>query len=222
MEKYQRNIHYWNDVFHKIKPKLIETKDIGQVDVDAALDWLCLESKSLLDFGCGSGTILFKCSLRGTQMHIGIDNSPEAINLAKATQLLMQKGEFNFLVGGVDCLKDLPERSFDSVILSNILDNLIPNDAFQLLEHIQRLLVNHGKVFLKLNPYLSKKQIVDWNIKVIDGNFLDDGLFLWNQTTEEWRALVEKYFSVIDFKEIYYPNYEQYNRLFLLQNNLLK
>lgn len=48
---------------------------------------------------------------------------------------------------------------------------------------------------------------------------LDDGLYLWNQTAEEWRGLLENYFSVVEYKEIYYPEYDQYNRLFLLCND---
>jgi ubiquinone/menaquinone biosynthesis C-methylase UbiE len=219
MEKYQRNIAYWNAVFQKIQPKQVETRSTGQVEVDAGLDWLCSGSKTLLDFGCGSGTMLFKCSLRGTQVHIGIDNSSQGIELAKASQELMTLGEFTFIVGGADYLKNLPDHSIDGVILSNILDNLIPDDAHLLLKQVQRILVNRGKVFLKLNPYLTDEQIQKWDIKVIEGNFLDDGLFLWNQTTEEWRALLTQYFSEVDFKDIYYPEHDQYNRLFLLVNS---
>ncbi len=49
--------------------------------------------------------------------------------------------------------------------------------------------------------------------------FLDDGLFLWNQTTEEWTKLLKSYFSIVKYKDIYYPEHEQYNRLFLLCND---
>lgn len=164
--------------------------------------------------------MLFKCSLRGTQVHIGIDNSSQGIELAKASQELMTLGKFTFIVGGADHLKNLPDHSIDGVILSNILDNLIPDDAHLLLKQAQRILVNRGKVFLKLNPYLSDEQIQKWDINVIEGNFLDDGLFLWNQTTEEWRALLTQYFSEVDFKDIYYPEHDQNNRLFLLVNSL--
>ena len=42
---------------------------------------------------------------------------------------------------------------------------------------------------MKLNPFLTDDQINEWNIKIIENNFLDDGLYLWNQSTEEWTKL---------------------------------
>lgn len=72
---------------------------------------------------------------------------------------------------------------------------------------------------MKLNPFLTDNKIKEWNIKIIDKNLLDDGLYLWNQTTEEWSALFLKYFSIVEYNEIYYPEHDQYNRLFLLCND---
>lgn len=94
-------------------------------------------------------------------------------------------------------------------------------DAVKVLAEIKRILRTGGKILLKLNPYLTYEKIKEWNIKIIDidKNMLDDGLYLWNQTAEEWRGLLENYFSVVEYKEIYYPEYDQYNRLFLLCND---
>ena len=75
---------------------------------------------------------------------------------------------------------------------------------------------------IKLNPFLTDAQIKEWNIKIIEMNFLDDGLYLWNQTTEEWTSLLENYFRILEYKEIYYPEYDQYNRLFLACNDKQK
>ena len=59
---------------------------------------------------------------------------------------------------------------------------------------------------VKLNPFLTDNQIKEWNIKIIEKNFLDDGLYLWNQSTEEWTELLENYFSILEYKEIYFPD----------------
>ncbi|ERJ13267.1 hypothetical protein [Haloplasma contractile] len=104
-------------------------------------------------------------------------------------------------------------------MLSNIIDNLIPTDTTEVLKEIKRIVKPHGKILVKLNPFISDKQIEEWNIKIIDDNFLDDGLFLWNQTTEEWKELFNKYFCIKSYKDIYYSKFEQYNRLFLLSND---
>ena len=103
---------------------------------------------------------------------------------------------------------------------SNIIDNLIPQNAIKVLTEVKRILKIGGKLLVKLNHFLTEKEIKEWNIKVIEKNFLDDGLFLWNQSTEEWTGLLESYFSIVDYKEIYYPEYDQYNRLFLVINKM--
>ncbi|MFL0253319.1 hypothetical protein ACJDT4_23205 [Clostridium neuense] len=51
-------------------------------------------------------------------------------------------------------------------------------------------------------------------MKVIKGNLLDDGLILLNNTTEEWTKLFKRKFEIEHYEEIYYPQYEQYNRMF--------
>ena len=219
MLTYERNINYWNDVFSKADINSITSKSIGHDDLDKALDWLCEDSDSILDFGCGSGAWLFKCHLRGTKFHRGIDISKEGIEVARKIQKESEKENFTFTVGGVETLESIPENSFDGVILSNIIDNLIPSDTIKALAEVKRILKIDGKVLIKLNPFLTDEQIKEWDIKIIEKNFLDDGLFLWNQTTEEWTKLLKSYFSIVKYKDIYYPEHEQYNRLFLLCND---
>ena len=116
-------------------------------------------------------------------------------------------------------LETIADGTFDGVILSNIIDNLFPQDTIKVLTEVKRILKIGGKVLIKLNPFLTDAQIKEWNIKIIEMNFLDDGLYLWNQTTEEWTSLLENYFRILEYKEIYYPEYDQYNRLFLACND---
>ncbi|MCF6464805.1 class I SAM-dependent methyltransferase [Clostridium sp. Cult2] len=219
MITYYRNTKYWNNVFSKADVSPITSKGIGHGDLDKALDWLCQDSNSILDFGCGNGVWLFKCYLRGTKVHRGIDIAEEGIKIAREIQKVSKKENFIFTVGGVETLESIPNDSFDGVILSNIIDNLIPSDAIKALSEVKRILKIDGKVLIKLNPFLTDEQIKEWDIKIIEKNFLDDGLFLWNQTTEEWTKLLGSYFSIVKYKDIYYPEHEQYNRLFLLCND---
>lgn len=219
MLTYERNTNYWDEVFKKNNGGKITTKSIGHDDVDIGLDWLCQGSISILDFGCGNGVWLYKCLVRGTKEHIGIDISQEGIRVAKEIYKAMGNGKFTFNVGGVEALKSVTDKSVDGIVLSNIIDNLMPADTIKVLDEIKRILKPQGKILVKLNPFLTEKQIEDWNIRVIEGNFLDDGLFLWNQTTEEWERLFSNYFNIKSYKDIYYPEHEQYNRLFLLCND---
>lgn len=128
----------------------------------------------------------------------------------------MPTGQFDFRQGGVSLLKELPDASFDAILLSNIVDNLYPKDAQQLIAESARLLKPGGKALIKLNPHLSNEQIEQWGIRIIHNDLLDDGLLLWNQTTEQWRRLFQKDFTIYRESEVYYPEHEQTNRLFLL------
>ena len=57
--------------------------------------------------------------------------------------------EFDFKVGEVNSLNDIPDSSLMGVILSNIVDNLIPEDSIKLLVQIKRILKQDGKIFYK-------------------------------------------------------------------------
>lgn len=219
MLTYEKIKRYWDNIFKEEKNINLISMSTGNKDLDDALDWLCEDSRTIFDYGCGNGLLLIKCYLRGTENHIGIDISSEGIKAARKIQDQLEGGCFTFITGGVEELEKIPSDFADGVILSNIIDNLIPSDAIKALKETKRILKANGKVLLKLNPFLTDDQINEWNIKVIEGNLLDDGLFLWNQTTEEWEKLLSQYFKIVSYKEIYYPEYDQYNRLFLLYND---
>jgi ubiquinone/menaquinone biosynthesis C-methylase UbiE len=216
-ERYDRCIRHWDTVFSQEPCKTPEQQSTGNASFDRALEWVCAGTDGMLDFGCGNGTMLFLCALRGTRRHIGVDLSQQAIESARKRSKTMAGGTFSFFQGGVEQLERMDDDSVDAILLSNIVDNLYPDDALLLLNQCGWILRPEGKLLIKLNPHLSQQQIGDWDIRVIEGNLLDDGLLLWNNTTEAWREIFERYFRIAQFEEIYYPEYEQINRLFLLE-----
>lgn len=213
---YEQIKNHWDEIFEKESATTIQTKSSGHLELDKALDWLCDGSRSVLDFGCGNGTSLYKCALRGTKRHLGIDISDFGIELATEQKIATTEAKFNFICGSIEELKHIEPCSFDSILLFNIVDNLKPEDAVTLMEEIHRIVKPHGKVLIKLNPYININQIKEWNLKVIQGDLLDTGLFLWNQTTKQWKSFFRPYFNVAKFKDIYYKEYDQSNRVFLL------
>ena len=160
--------------------------------------------------------MLFLCAINGTKYNIGIDLSEKGIESAQIRAKQMIKGEFHFIQGSIDVLKNIDSSSFDAVILSNIIDNLYPDDAEALVKEVERVLKDNGKVLVKLNPYITTEQIVEWDIKVIKDNLLDDGLILLNNSTDEWKNFFERKFIINQYEEIYYPEYNQTNRMFWL------
>ena len=215
---YQRCITFWDQVFSQESDALPNVATTGNDSLDRAIMWICKGTNRVLDFGCGNGSMLFLCARNGTSEHIGFDLSQEAISCAKRKSKHVQSGTFTFQQGGVELLSAIPDASLDAIILSNIIDNLYPEDAVRLIGECARILKRNGKALVKLNPYLTQRQIEDWNIHPISGNLLDDGLLLWNNTTEEWRAFFSEDFAIHLETEVYYPEHEQTNRLF----NLIK
>lgn len=214
--EYAKCIGFWNEVFAREVPVFPKAAKTGIEEFDAGIAWLADGSESVLDFGCGNGTLLFICRNLGTKTHIGIDLSEQAIKSAVERSRAVQNENFSFINGGTEQLKNIADNSVAAAILSNILDNLYPDDAVFALGEIHRLLKRGGKLLVKLNPFLSEKQIKEWNIKTIDGNLLDDGLLLWNNTDAEWERLFGEKFSTVAKKEIYYKEAEQTNRMYLL------
>lgn len=217
---YERVLAVWDGIYASESADKIKSPSLNNAELDIALDWLCsgTTSKNVLDFGCGNGVMLIKCALRGTKKHTGIDLSETAIALAQEMAKANPGAEYDFLCGDVAALESLGSNSFDAVILANILDNLYPDDAQALLHEIHRLTKNDGKILIKLNPHLSEENIKDWNIRVIEGDLLDDGLLLWNLSRAQLDSLFEPYFTLEEYKDVYYPEHNQFNRLFLMRN----
>ncbi|WP_066719254.1 class I SAM-dependent methyltransferase [Clostridium sp. Marseille-P299] len=207
---------FWDSIFKNESEGSIVLKDFENNALNKATDFLCENTESVLDFGCGNGSWLFKCSKRGTKYHVGIDLSKEGIAIANKLKAQVTDAQFKFYQGGVSKLEKIKDSSMDAAILSNILDNLVPEDANQLIYQVHRILKPNGKVIIKLNSYLTQEQISEWNIGVIEGNLLDDGLYLWNLTTEEWRNLFSHYFKEVYYEDVYYKEHDQYNRLFCM------
>lgn len=217
-ERYSRCVKKWDAIFGEEPIKTPYKTGTGNSALDHALDWICIDTDTILDFGCGNGTMLFLCALRGTKRHIGFDLSAKAIENAQKISERISTASFAFDCGGVEKLEEMGPASVDAVILSNIIDNLYPDDALLLLRECKRVLRTKGRILIKLNPHLTQQQINDWGVTAVEGNLLDDGLLLLNNTTGEWTDLFERYFRIVRFEEIYYPEHDQTNRMFLLEN----
>lgn len=213
--RYDRCIRQFDEIFAAEAANVPSVASTGNAALDEALDWLTEGAQSALDFGCGNGIALFLCALRGTRRHLGIDLSRKGIESALLRAEKMPCGEYAFAVGGVETLEKIADRSFDSMLMMNILDNLYPDDAQALLRHAARVLKPGGRALIKLNPYRTEKQIREWNLRVIEGNLFDDGMLLWNNTDDAWRRIIGETLRVVEKREVYFPEYQLQERMFL-------
>lgn len=218
-DKYEKSIKAWNELFSNRNEEVPTKAGTGNETIDRGLNWLCKGSNRILDFGCGDGTLMFICALFGTKFHIGIDLSEKAIEKANVRKAKFHQGEFDFICGGIEEIKAIKDSSVDAVILSNILDNLYPQDANLVLQEVNRILSENGKVLVKLNPFITEEQIKEWQIKIIADDLLDDGFILHNKTTNKWEEVLSRYFSISEYHEIIFPEQKQTNRLFLLEKS---
>ncbi|MCD2501216.1 class I SAM-dependent methyltransferase [Clostridium sp. NSJ-145] len=215
--KYEKVNKKWDEIFSRQIPKIPESPLTGNKTFDSAIKWACNGAERIVDFGCGNGTVLFLCALNGSKFHIGIDLSEKGIEVAKKRSYDMAVGEYKFIQGGIEELKNIESSCIDSVVLSNIIDNLYPEDSELLIKEVKRILKVNGKVLVKLNPYITEDKIKEFNIEVVKDSLLDDGLLLLNRSTEEWYEFFNNEFTIKEFKEIYYKEHDQYNRLFYLK-----
>lgn len=86
--------------------------------------------EKVLDIGCGNGALAYDIAEKSQAEVVGIDLSTTNIELAKQ---LHSHTSIEYKVG--NALKDLPQETFDVVVLSNVLEHL-PNRS-QFLQQIQ-------------------------------------------------------------------------------------
>lgn len=226
METYNSTISFWDNVFIGQEPK----KEIVNVklnrDLKRGIEWVSTGTSGVVDYGCGSGTPILTCAEReNISRCVGIDISQNAINLARKTAILNKlEKKTEFICGGVEKLEEIKENSFDGAILSNIIDNVIPEDTIKILKSIERIVVPGGKVLIKLNPYLETKDLKENGLKLMDKDFYveKEGLYLRNLPISEWKRLIERFFFIEEYKEIYIEEFDQSNRMFMLTNKKIK
>jgi SAM-dependent methyltransferase len=207
---------YWNNVFDT--PNSREPRPrIGIEEIDKAIDWLAQTNGRILDFGCGNGSLLFAVLFSGASHGVGIDISPNAIALAKeAAQQAELSDQVDFFAGGIEKLADLKPRSFDGAMLSNILDNIYPEDAQSLSQSVDRLLKPGARLVVKLNPLLEEDFFEDNDdYALVSENFYKEssGLFLYNLNDDMLFSMLDT-FRLEGKVDVYFEQHDLTNRLY--------
>ena len=218
---YRETLDFWNDIFQNSEKSFDYTEELQIVEIEECLDWLVDENSSIIDFGCGNGKLLLRCLAKRAKRGVGIDISPEAIEIAKRfakdNNVLSQ---ISLVVGDVKELSKFENDEFDAGILSNVVDNLIPEDSVQLLEEFSRIIKPEGKIFLKMNDYVDPSQLEEWNAKKIQDDFYkeESGLYFWNLEDKKVVDLLGENFEIDKKIEVEFKEHDQVNRLYYLRN----
>lgn len=108
----------------------------------------------ILDIGCGRGELAFWCAREDAKEVIGIDYSKNAINLANEALIHYEKNireKVSFKVGDGKDLK-FRDKSFDAVLLTEVLEHMYPEEQELMFNEISRVLRDDGFVFIHTAP----------------------------------------------------------------------
>lgn len=219
MEDYHNTRDFWDMIFGQLDRPLPEKPTTGVRALDEAILWLRTPNNQVLDFGFGSGLVLLILAYEHPGKYHGIELSKEACKLAK--RLFKHYGILNafFDQGSIKKLRRITSESYDAVILSNVVDNLFPEDGKSVIEETFRILRPEGRCLFKVNDHVSNDEAEKMGFKRIQEDFYLEptGLYLWNLSTEEWSSLLEKRFNVVRSENVFFEKAQQKNRLFLLE-----
>lgn len=221
MKSYDRETGLWNEIYSEYQP--VDLRNLT-LTVERGFDEVLCEfgekTSKVLDFGCGTGDILFQYIQNFPDKRgIGIDEAEKGIVFAEKTAKMSGYNNIQFFTGDSRMLEDFEESEFDGIILSNVLD-VMPEEADEkVLCRLNRVLAPNGYWFIKLNPYYTKKEInnLDYQ-KEAPHLYEEDGILrLHQETTNHWKQILEKYGTIERYMEFVYPWQEGLNRLFLLK-----
>lgn len=221
MKEYDSSTTLWNQVYQENKLEDLSGERLTvEPTFDACLEVFAEHSKYVLDFGCGTGDILFQCADFGYLSYgLGIDRSEVGINYAVKMANLNHYHRLDFILGDLNYLKQLDDASFDGIILSNVLDVVPKETSDQILEQCERLLKQDGYIFLKINPYITNENLDYYELTHLRDNlFVKDGVLrLRRLTTSQWHKELEQFFEIERYLEFPYPWQDGMNRLWLLK-----
>lgn len=220
MKDYTATQEYWNSVFGERKEFDPFSKFPFEI-IEEGLAWVAQDVETVFDFGCGTGRILYRCLDLGAKEIYGMDLSEEAIRLAnQVVEKYGLQGRSTFVSGSVADLEQFEDQQFDGVILSNILDNLLPADGQRLIEEIHRIVKPQGKILLKLNDYEKPEDLAESNdLELIADHCYKEssGLYFWNLSRKAFEELIAPYFTIEKYVEVEFTEYDQVNRMFYLR-----
>lgn len=135
----------------------------------------------VLDVGCGVGALASDMAKTGAIV-TGIDFSKKSINIANTKY---NQENLNFICG--DALKDLPDASFNTIVMSNVLEHIEYRVIFlkSIIEHIQ------PDRFLIRVPMFER----DWRVPVMKEVGVDyrlDDTHYIEFTKEEFRTEIKQ------------------------------
>lgn len=121
----------------------------------------CVHAQNILDVGCGIGIVTNYLAENNPYGHfIGVDISEKSAKVARNNAQQRNISNIEYLGGDLLNLRDIfPEKTFDSVLLIDILDDTTRDGHFtdfmleEKMEEVAYVTASEGLVTVKFSPY---------------------------------------------------------------------
>ena len=209
LQDYRDALTFWNEAYtlrEEKKERYHQLTPESNADVLAASKKLAsiirdeLKNQNrVLDYGCGEGWAGMLLCQAGCRDVTCAEMAENAIALVKTVQQKLQIGhELHPVVIDENWLSALPDRCFDGIVCSNVLDVIPTSVCESILSQFARILQKGGKLVIGLNYHADLKDVPEKGITIRHGNclYINDTLRLVSRSDEEWTELFSRYFTV--------------------------
>lgn len=213
----------WNEIYAESKPVDLRNMTLSVEPLfDTCLMMFAEKTESVLDFGCGTGDILFQyMQYKKNGKGVGIDPAENGIAFAKETAKMSGYRNLHFFEGDESFLDTFEDGRFDGIILSNVLDIMPESIGYDTAVRLNRVLKDGGYWFIKLNPFYSTEELENMEYKEIGPHMYGENgiLRLKQEATPYWMDIFHKIGQIERYVEFPYEWQAGMNRIFMIKKS---
>lgn len=179
--------------------------------------------RKVLDYGCGSAWASIIAAKSGCHDITAVDVAKGAAERAAFTiKAFGLEKDVAVSCVAPDYLQTVPDKTFDGVICSNVIDVVPPQTAEEILEGIARIATDDAGIIIGMNYYVTEEMQAKRGEQLVEGifDYVDGVLRMVSRSDEEWTGIFSKYFTVEKLDHFAWEQYgetEERRRLFFLK-----
>ena len=179
--------------------------------------------KKVLDYGCGNAWAGIIAAKSGCADVTAVDVSAGPVRTAGYYAKYFGVAEsVRIQCVEPDWLQNIPDKTYDGFICSNVLDVVPSETAEAILRESARIVTEDATVIIGMNYYMSPETCASRGIELTDGNklYVDGILRLVSRSDEEWKSIFAPYYTVERLEYFAWPGEQaETRRLFYLRRN---